>query len=320
MRSGDVEAPTSLVAQFREVFGLHSEQIALTTESTSSTFQEIAALRTDMHNRLDQVPVKPRDVVSLLLPNGVKYVAALWAVLEAGAIVAPLSPWSRRPELQAALRDSRARVIIVASDIDLRVTDPALMAREVANDVPTVDAVVDLAGDFTCTRGARAIEPILPEESLARPLRYLDELMTPSLHKITPPIDSRRVLPGFVVDVLFESYAAFLVALAVAMLTTLALVADHQRSGSSTVVLSVLIMSMALFYVAYHGAAIELERHAIVASVASRVGILLVIIFGTDRLLALRRSVDAREPAGSINSAPTRRKWNDEEGAESLRA
>jgi hypothetical protein len=120
------------------------------------------------------------------------------------------------------------------------------------------------------------------------PLNHLDEMVARKLKQLTPPFQSRRVVPTFVTSVVFESYALYLVALAAAMLTALAAVLLKLRSGPLAVAWCVIGLSVALFYVAWFGSAIESARHALVASMGSRVGLLLVFALTADLYLTAR--------------------------------
>jgi hypothetical protein len=134
-----------------------------------------------------------------------------------------------------------------------------------------------------------------PGYTLAEPLRNLDDLVATDLEKITPPLDSRAVMPGFFTSVLFESLGVYLVALAAALLSAVTAVSLRLRSRALAVAWCVNGVSVALLYVSWLRAAIEIERHAIVASVASRVGILMILAFTVDLYLSARREEKTAE-------------------------
>lgn len=129
------------------------------------------------------------------------------------------------------------------------------------------------------------------------PLTHLDEMVSRRIDKITPPFQSRRVVPSFVTSIVFESYGLYLAAFAAALLSALAAVLLKLRSRPLAVAWCVIGVGVALFYVAWFGSAIEGARHALVASTGSRIGLLLVLALTVDLYLTARhqRSTDAEQ-------------------------
>jgi long-chain acyl-CoA synthetase len=64
-------------------------------------------------NALQSLGVKKGDVVSLLLPNTPHFVISYYAILKIGAIVSPISPLYKPPEIEHQLKDSGAETIII---------------------------------------------------------------------------------------------------------------------------------------------------------------------------------------------------------------
>jgi len=96
------------------------------------------------------------------------------------------------------------------------------------------------------------------------------------------------VYPSFVTDVLFESGLVLVLLLVAALLVTLVLVLRHQANRFVLFAWCVAAVGVAVLYVSWHGAAIEIGRHAIIASVALRLGSFMALVFGVDRLLSAR--------------------------------
>jgi hypothetical protein len=139
-----------------------------------------------------------------------------------------------------------------------------------------------------------------PGYTVAEPLRNLHELVAPKLARITPPLDARAVMPTILRKVLFESPVLYLLSISAALLSAIAAVLLKLMSRPLAVAWCVVGMSIALLYVAWLGAAIEIERHAIVASVASRIGILMVLAFTVDLLRPARLDLASEDRAGDL--------------------
>jgi hypothetical protein len=127
-----------------------------------------------------------------------------------------------------------------------------------------------------------------PGAVLTEPLGQLDEMVSRRLRRVTPAFDTRRVVPNFVTSVVFESYALYLAAFAAALLSALVAVVLKLSSRPLAVAWSVIALSVALLYVVWFGSAIEDARHALVASLGSRIGLLLVLALTTDLYLTAR--------------------------------
>jgi hypothetical protein len=144
-----------------------------------------------------------------------------------------------------------------------------------------------------------------PAYTLRDPLANIDMMVVPALDRFTPIVDARRVYPSFVTEIVFESGFVLWLLLVAALLVTLVLVLRHTANRFVLFAWCVTALGVALLYVSWHGAAIEIGRHAIVASVMLRLGAFMALVFGVDRLLSARTSgasVDA-EPRSGVLSA-----------------
>jgi hypothetical protein len=127
-----------------------------------------------------------------------------------------------------------------------------------------------------------------PVYTLQQPLANIDMMVVPALDRLTPMVDARPVYPSFVTEVVFESGLVLVLLLVAALLVTLVLVLRHRANRFVAFAWCVAALGVALLYVSWHGAAIEIGRHAIVASVTLRLGAFLALVFGVDRLLSAR--------------------------------
>ncbi|MFH9349625.1 long-chain fatty acid--CoA ligase [Kitasatospora sp. NPDC017646] len=66
---------------------------------------------------LDERGTRPGDRVALLLPNGLEFPAAYFAVLALGAVVVPMHALLKATEIEYVLRDSGAHVLICAGSL-----------------------------------------------------------------------------------------------------------------------------------------------------------------------------------------------------------
>ncbi len=92
------------------------------------TYGELNRRANRLAHRLKRQGVGPEDVVALRMPRSAGLVTAALAVLKAGAAYLPIDPAT--PEERAAyiLRDSGARLLLEAVDIDLLRDESAAIA------------------------------------------------------------------------------------------------------------------------------------------------------------------------------------------------
>lgn len=129
-----------------------------------------------------------------------------------------------------------------------------------------------------------------PGYTVTEPLRNVDALVLPALDRLTPMLDARQVYPSFLADLVFANGAVLFVLFVGALLVTLIVVLRHETSRFVVFAWCVTAAAVVLMYVALHGAPIELGRHAIVSSVLLRLGVLMALAFGVDRLDTARNS------------------------------
>ncbi len=84
----------------------------LVHEDRRLTFGEHNAMVRRLTASLAEMGVGPGDRVALLSANTVEWVVTFWAAAAAGATLVPLNAWWKTEELEYALRDSGARVLV----------------------------------------------------------------------------------------------------------------------------------------------------------------------------------------------------------------
>jgi hypothetical protein len=116
----------------------------------------------------------------------------------------------------------------------------------------------------------------------------------------------RNVLPEPVEGVVFGPGALVLLALGVLAVSAFAF-GLRGWTSREVVPATAVLLSVALYFVTYHGVASELGRHYMLAAVALRVSLILVGFLAVDRLLARTRSRDHDASADSAPLEPVRR-------------
>ena len=87
---------------------------------------------------LRKLGIRPGDKVAVQLPNSSEFVVAYFGILKAGAVLVPLNPMLRSPEISYHLRDCQATLFITFEDcadeaIDAAQGIPGLLATYVVN-------------------------------------------------------------------------------------------------------------------------------------------------------------------------------------------
>jgi long-chain acyl-CoA synthetase len=76
------------------------------------TYGELDGLSDRLAGRLEAGGITPGDAVALQLPNIPQFLIAYFGILKAGAVVVPLNPLLKAPEMAFHLGDSRAKMLI----------------------------------------------------------------------------------------------------------------------------------------------------------------------------------------------------------------
>jgi long-chain acyl-CoA synthetase len=138
----------SLASLLETAAGRHAERPFLVVEGTSVSYAAAGDAATRAAAALRARGVGPGDRVAVLLPNTLSFVAAYFGALRLGAIVVPLNPLLRDPEIDWRLEHSGARVLVaaperggVATRRGVELVEPgALEARPPADGIASVRA------------------------------------------------------------------------------------------------------------------------------------------------------------------------------------
>ena len=112
---------------FLDICGL---QESASTPARQMTYGEAGRAVEALAQRLLQLGLQPDDVVAVQLPNAAITYLTMLAIWRVQAIACPVSPLWREQEINAALAQVRARIVITAVHIDGH--DHADMMRYVA--------------------------------------------------------------------------------------------------------------------------------------------------------------------------------------------
>jgi long-chain acyl-CoA synthetase len=144
-------------------------ETALTTPDAPA---EIAGGRATTYHDLDEQSgrfaaglresgLEPGQVVALQLPNMPQFLTAYFGALKAGAVVLPLNPLLRAPEIEYHLTDSSARLLVAFDGT----TDEASSASHAAG----VPMYVISSGQAPLPRGARPATELMSDAVLPDP-------------------------------------------------------------------------------------------------------------------------------------------------------
>ncbi|MCL6478635.1 MAG: acyl--CoA ligase [Peptococcaceae bacterium] len=94
------------------------DQAAIIFNNNKITYRQLDNLVNQLAGSLLHLGIRHGDRVALLLPNWPEFIIASQAILKIGAVKVPLHINFRKPEISFALQHSKARAIIMASDVD----------------------------------------------------------------------------------------------------------------------------------------------------------------------------------------------------------
>ena len=119
----------------------------LIADGESHTFAGIDARSSAIAAGLDDLGVRAGDRVAIVLPNSTAFVASLYGVLKAGAVVVALNPDTTAERLAFVLADCEVRVVIATAA--LRVVAGEAVAASESVVAVVWDGPGSLAGDLT---------------------------------------------------------------------------------------------------------------------------------------------------------------------------
>ncbi|MFB7181561.1 long-chain fatty acid--CoA ligase [Streptomyces sp. NPDC056257] len=107
----------------------HGDRIALRHETTALTYARLDDLTARTAALLQDRGVRPGDRVAVITPNVPHFPIAYYGILRAGAVVVPMNPLLKAPEIAFVLRDAGARMVLT-SPMSVAETAEAAAATE----------------------------------------------------------------------------------------------------------------------------------------------------------------------------------------------
>ncbi|WP_260615516.1 amino acid adenylation domain-containing protein, partial [Streptomyces sp. WAC05292] len=134
-------AELSWPAAFEEQVRRAPDAVALVCEDRELTYAELDAAANRLARHLLDAGVRPEDVVAVALPRSPELVAALLAVMKAGAAYLPLDADHPRDRIAYMLRDAGARTVVTVRELAAELPELPDVAHLVLDDPATADAL-----------------------------------------------------------------------------------------------------------------------------------------------------------------------------------
>ncbi|MHC6625471.1 amino acid adenylation domain-containing protein [Streptomyces globosus] len=134
-------AELSWPAAFEEQVRRAPGAVALVCEDRELTYAELDAAANRLARHLLDAGVRPEDVVAVALPRSPELVAALLAVMKAGAAYLPLDADHPRDRIAYMLRDAGARTVVTVRELAAELPELPDVAHLVLDDPATADAL-----------------------------------------------------------------------------------------------------------------------------------------------------------------------------------
>jgi acyl-CoA synthetase (AMP-forming)/AMP-acid ligase II len=126
------------------------------------TYPELKDRINRLATGLHKLGIKKGDVVVLLLPTCLEFAYLYWAVGKVGAVVAPVNPLSRRPEIGHILADSEATAVVFAPNVSGNNLLSILQTVRAEDNLPKLEHLI--------VRGSEAPEGMVAFDSLLESL------------------------------------------------------------------------------------------------------------------------------------------------------
>jgi amino acid adenylation domain-containing protein len=155
--------PTDVAALFAEWAARAPHAVAVTDGAERLTYAELDERAGRLARRLRARGAGPGAIVGVCLPRSADAVAALLAVLKAGAAYLPLDPAHPAERLRWALHDAGALTLVATPETAARVGfDPtALVTPDASDQTPDDARGAEPAGDATGPRGGDALAYVM---------------------------------------------------------------------------------------------------------------------------------------------------------------
>ena len=145
----------TLPALLDEQAFLHGDAIAVIADGREHSYTELADRAGQVAASLRANGIRRGDRVAIFLGNGIEWLEICLGALATGAVVVPISTWSKPAELEYILSDADAKILFASTTIGnenfaptlhaLRQRLPALQSLVIVGETPT---------DFDCLRYA----------------------------------------------------------------------------------------------------------------------------------------------------------------------
>ena len=109
----DPDRYASIPAVLDEIAARYPNNVGYTNMGCDLTYSHTATLTKDFAAYLQSLGLQPGDRVAIMMPNLLQYVVAMFACLRAGMIVVNINPLYTSREVNATLRDSEAKAIVI---------------------------------------------------------------------------------------------------------------------------------------------------------------------------------------------------------------
>jgi long-chain acyl-CoA synthetase len=102
---------------------LYGNLTALVSPNQECTYQQLYERSSGIASLLEQKKIKPHQIVLLLSENNIFFYQAYWAIVQMGAIVAPLNVFLHPKELLHIIADAQAATFIISDHFAQKYTD-----------------------------------------------------------------------------------------------------------------------------------------------------------------------------------------------------
>lgn len=113
----DANVPATTPAVLAAAADVAPAKPFIVAEDGELSYGATAAVCADLAAGLTRLGLQPGDRLGILLPNGIRWCAALIAAHAAGLCAVPLNTWYRNEELAAVARRAQLRAVITQSEI-----------------------------------------------------------------------------------------------------------------------------------------------------------------------------------------------------------
>jgi len=171
-------ARSTLPELLARAVAVHGPRVAIEFDGSTISYAELGARVTDAAARLAGAGVQPGEVVGLLAGNTPEQPVAFFALLQAGAIVAQLSPLDPPMVMARKLADLGARRLVTTSSTTMIAVAAQLISDGAIDSVVVLGAPPDLLG--ASGKGEGQFSGMIALDSLPlatpRPARGVDDV------------------------------------------------------------------------------------------------------------------------------------------------